>query len=42
MPAVSGKGNNETVERFDAIKSVLADRFGFSALTGMVVSTQFT
>jgi hypothetical protein len=29
MPAVSGKGNNETVERFHALKSMLADRFEF-------------
>jgi hypothetical protein len=29
MPDVSGKGNNETVERLHAIKSMLADQFGF-------------
>jgi hypothetical protein len=29
MPAVSRKGNSETVERLHAVKSMLADRFGF-------------
>jgi hypothetical protein len=29
MPAVSGKGNNETVERFPPVTSMLADGFGF-------------
>jgi hypothetical protein len=29
MPAVSRKGNNETVERLHAVKSMLADRFEF-------------
>jgi hypothetical protein len=46
MPAVSGKGDNETVEGLHAAKSMLAGGFGFlvrgSTLTGIVVSTHFT
>jgi hypothetical protein len=32
MPAVSGKGNNEMVERVNAVKSILTDRFGVLVL----------
>jgi hypothetical protein len=46
MPAVSGKENNEMVERLHAVKSLLAGRFGSLArdfgFEVIVVSTQFT